>query len=100
MFRRRLTGLFLAFLFFVMQGVWSVHLLEHELGADGDGEARCEFCFAMHGMGATLPGTASAAVVIPDPDRLPPGEYAARADADPVHPHQQGPPHLENLRFR
>ncbi|MDR3214577.1 MAG: hypothetical protein LBT71_11760 [Azoarcus sp.] len=92
--RRRVIGLFLVFLLLAMQAFWLVHRCGHELGTNGNGEAACEFCLSMHGMGAALPGAARAVAVIPATVSLPPDVSVARSDADPVQPRQQGPPRL------
>ncbi|MDR2689432.1 MAG: hypothetical protein LBB76_06705 [Azoarcus sp.] len=90
--RRRLTGLLLAFLLLVVQAFWLVHRLEHDWGVDGDEEAACEFCLALHGMGAAASGGNRVAVVVAASDELPRGGFSVRADAEPVQARQQGPP--------
>jgi hypothetical protein len=90
--RRRFTGLFLACLFLVMQGFWLVHGLEHDLGGADDGDAVCEFCLAMHGMGAALPGVERTVAVVFAAVVLAEGACVIRGDADPIQPRQQGPP--------
>jgi hypothetical protein len=90
--RHRFAGLFLICLFLAMQAFWLAHRAGHDLGADEDGEAACEFCLALHGMDATLPGAEHAAALITAAGCPRQDEPAARGDAEPVHPRQQGPP--------
>ncbi|MDR0702729.1 MAG: hypothetical protein LBF61_10080 [Azoarcus sp.] len=90
--RRRSIGLFLACLLLAMQALWLVHHREHDVGTGGDGDAVCEFCLAMHGMGSALPGAERTVALLPSP-KCPAGvESAPRGDAGPVQPRQQGPP--------
>jgi hypothetical protein len=92
--RRRFTGLLLALLLLAMQALWLVHQFEHDSGAAAEDEAECEFCLALHGMGAALPGAERAATPVFASGHVPRFEAAARGDADPVLPRQQGPPSI------
>ncbi|MDR2092186.1 MAG: hypothetical protein LBP58_02560 [Azoarcus sp.] len=90
--RRRSIGLFLACLLLAMQALWLAHHLEHQAVAVDDGDAVCEFCLAMHGMGSALSG-AERTLALPSFSERPAGPASApRGDAEPVQPRQQGPP--------
>jgi len=90
--RRRLIGLFLALLLLVMQASWLVHRLGHDLSPDAQEETACEFCLAMHGMGAAISGQERTVSVIPPGEYLPGYASIVRVDAESIQPRQQGPP--------
>ncbi|MDR3087012.1 MAG: hypothetical protein LBU45_03570 [Azoarcus sp.] len=90
--RRRLTGLSLAFLLFVMQAFWLVHRFKHDLGLDAHSEAACEFCLAMHGRGAAMPGAEQSVAVIFSREAPLDDEPVILVDAWFIEPRQQGPP--------
>lgn len=89
---RRLIGLFLAFLLLVMQAFWLVHRLGHDLSPGAHEETACEFCLAMHGMGAAIPSLERALAVIPTDEYRPGVVFISRVAAQPIQPRQQGPP--------
>jgi len=90
--RRRLIGLSLAFLLLVVQAFWFVHRFEHDLSSNAQEETACEFCLAMHGMGAAASGQERALPVIPSGEYCPGYASISRADAQTIQPRQQGPP--------
>ena len=92
--RRKLTGLSLALLLFVMQAFWLVHRFEHETGQNAHSEAACEFCLAMHGMGAAMPGAEQSVAVIVSREAPLDDEFVILVDAWRIEPRQQGPPRL------
>ncbi|MDR1463392.1 MAG: hypothetical protein LBI68_09710 [Azoarcus sp.] len=92
--RRSFIGFCLACLLLAMQALWLVHHFEHDIGVDGNDDAACEFCCAMHGMGSALSGAGCSIAAIPLSGCLAWGEHVPRGDADPIQPRQQGPPLL------
>jgi hypothetical protein len=90
--RRRPIGLFLALLFLVMQAFWLVHHFGHDLSPDAQEETACEFCLAMHGMGAAAPGLEHTVAAIPSDEHCPGCTSIVRVDAESIQPRQQGPP--------
>jgi hypothetical protein len=91
---RRLIGLSLAFLFLVMQALWLVHHLGHDLSSNAQGETACEFCVAMHGMGSAISGQERTFAVVPSSDHQPRYASTIRVDAQSIQPRQQGPPNF------
>jgi len=90
--RRKLTGVFLTLLLLVMQAFWLAHHLEHDLLSDVQEEEACEFCLAMHGMGAAIPCQQPVAALIPSDEYRPGYAFITRVSAESIQPRQQGPP--------
>jgi len=91
---RKLIGVFLAFLLLVMQAFWLVHRLGHDLSLEAQEETACEFCLAMHGMGAAASGLERTVAAIPSDGLCPNCASIVRVDAEPIQPRQQGPPSI------
>jgi hypothetical protein len=89
---RKLIGFSLAFLLLVMQAFWLVHHLGHDLSSDAQEEAACEFCLAMHGMGAAIPCLKHTAAVLSAGEYCPGYVFIARLSAEFIQPRQQSPP--------
>jgi hypothetical protein len=89
---RKLIGLSLAFLLLVMQAFWLVHHLGHDLSPNAQEETTCEFCLAMHGMGAAIPCLKHTVAVFPAGDDRPGYTFIVRASAEFIQPRQQSPP--------
>jgi hypothetical protein len=89
---RKLIGFSLAFLFLVMQAFWLVHHLEHDLSPNAQEETSCEFCLAMHGMGAAIPCLKQTAAVLPAGEHCPGYTFIVRDNAESIQPRQQSPP--------
>jgi len=90
--RRKPIGLFLTFLFLVMQAFWLVHHFGHDPSLDEQEETACEFCLAMHGMGAAVSGQERTTTAIPLDGHCPGCTSIVRIDAEFIQPRQQGPP--------
>jgi hypothetical protein len=91
--RHRLIGFIAMFLLLVMQAFWLSHSIEYDLSSNAHVETECEFCLAMHGMGAAIPEQEPVSVVASGEYRL---EYAytsiIRIHTESIPPRQQGPP--------
>jgi hypothetical protein len=92
--RHRLIGLVSVLLFLVMQASWLVQGIEHDLSPGAHKETACEFCLAMHGMGAAISGQ-ERPVSMMAPDEYRPGYVSiVRIGTESIQPRQQGPPHF------
>jgi hypothetical protein len=89
---RKLIVFFLAFLLLVMQAFWLVHRFGHDLSLGEPEETSCEFCLAMHGMGAAVPSPKRTVVAIPPGEDRPGYTFIVRASAESIQPRQQSPP--------
>jgi hypothetical protein len=84
----------IALLFVVTQATWIAHHLGHDLLPDAHEEVACEFCLALHSMGAAAPSREHRLAAMPSGDVSPGYTAIPRLDAEPVQPRQQGPPHF------
>ncbi|MDR2015375.1 MAG: hypothetical protein LBP99_07105 [Azoarcus sp.] len=91
---RKLIGLSLTLLLLVMQALWLVHRPEHDRSPNAQKETACEFCLAMHGMGAAIPGPKHTVAVTLAGEYCPGYAFIVRVDAEIIQPRQQGPPGL------
>jgi hypothetical protein len=82
----------IALLFVVTQATWIAHRLGHDLLPDEHEEAACEFCLALHSMGAAAPSQEHRFAAMPSGDVSPGYVAIPRLDAESVQPRQQGPP--------
>ncbi|MCL2876822.1 MAG: hypothetical protein FWF12_11210 [Betaproteobacteria bacterium] len=89
---RRLIGFSLVFLLLVVQALWLTHRFGHDLSSDAQEEIACEFCLALHGMGAAPPTPERLVAAIPSGEHCPEYAFIIRVDAQSIQPRQQGPP--------
>ena len=82
----------IALLFVVTQATWIAHRLGHDLLPDEHDEAACEFCLALHGMGAAATSSERILAAIPSGEVSPGEAVLPRLSAEPIQPRQQGPP--------